>query len=209
MREADQWTTMTHFLLTYTLHVRLLTLYRCRDTEFKKSDLRPRCAVRPPVSFHSTKPKWWRLMLEVFRFSVCFSPLRLVLAELQCTQHDSGFSVCCVIRPWPAFWTPDPWPNETVSPVPLPVPLVPGPNPRLLRWCLQPSPRWRWHPPSRRASKDTPSPRVGVRSHGDGSVCESRIMADPLHRPLCSSQLSADFKELLGIRPEWSKRPLQ
>lgn len=99
MREADQWTTMTHFLLTYTLHVRLLTLYRCRDTESKKSDLRPGCAVRPPVSIHSTKPKWWRLMLEVFRFSLCLSPLRLVLAELQCTQHDSGFSVCCVIRP--------------------------------------------------------------------------------------------------------------
>lgn len=81
--------------------------------------------VRLPVLIHGTKRRVrWTLMLETCSFRLFLASSWPVLAQLHWTQHGSGFSVCCVIGPWPAFWAPDPWPNETVSPVPFvrPVP---------------------------------------------------------------------------------------
>lgn len=59
--------------------------------------------------------------------------------KLHWTQHGFGFSVCCVIGPWPAFWASDPCPistepNETISPVHFVLSVLDqSPVPRLLR----------------------------------------------------------------------------
>lgn len=71
------------------------------------------------VQYKKTKKKehLWKPMLENCSFHS--GPFWV---KLQWTQHGFGFSVCCVIGPWPAFWASDPCPistepNETISPV--------------------------------------------------------------------------------------------
>lgn len=81
--------------------------------------MRQQAAVCPPVLSNGTKKKAFgrKLMLENCSFRS--GPFWV---KLHWTQHGFGFSVCCVIRPWPAFCAPDPCPissepNETISPV--------------------------------------------------------------------------------------------
>lgn len=81
--------------------------------------MRQQAAVCPPVLSNGTKKEAFGRKLMLGNCSFCSGPFWV---KLHWTQHGFGFSVCCVIRPWPAFCAPDPCPissepNETISPV--------------------------------------------------------------------------------------------
>lgn len=79
-------------------------------------------AVCPPVFSDGTKKRNRSVCGRKLMLGNCSFRSGPFWVKLHWTQHGFGFSVCCVIGPWPAFCASDPCPissepNETISPV--------------------------------------------------------------------------------------------